>query len=139
MEFIPQDCWKTRSNQMDRFLLELDPEILFGIIFGETPSDMQQTDLLDKVIRGFNNKSIPNGKDGLDIRVISEDKGGVSGLCEYNTKDTRDLGERIEEVIDWEHSDCLDIEQLARQQSKALNSINSFNTHSTKLIDFKCK
>ena len=139
MESIPLDCWQTRSNQMDRFLLELDPEILFGISLGKVnPTCTQQKNLLDKVIRGFN-KSLPNGKDGVDIRVISEDKGGVSGLCEYNTKDTRDLGERIEEVIDWENSDCLDIDQLARQQSKALNSINSFNTHRTKLTDFMSK
>jgi len=125
MESIPSDSWQTRSNQMDRFLLELDPEILFGISLGKVvPTCTQQKNLLDKVIRGFN-KSLPNGKDGVDIRVISEEKGGVSGLCEYNTKDTRDLGERIEEVIDWENSDYLDIGQLARIN---INNIKPFNT-----------
>ena len=98
----------------------------------------QQRDLLDKVIRAFN-KSIPNGKDAVDIRRITEEKGGVSGLLEYNTKDSWKYGERIEEVIDWENSDCLDIGLLARQQSNALNSINSFNTQSTKLIEFMSK
>jgi hypothetical protein len=139
MESIPEDCWKTRSNQMDRFLLELDPEILFGISLGKVnPTCTQEKNLLDKVIRGFNN-SLPNGKDGVDIRLITKDKGGVSGLLEYNTKDSWKYGERIEEVIDWENSDCLDIGLLARQQHNALNSINSFNTHSTKLIDFMSK
>jgi len=123
---------------MDRFLLELNPEILFGINFGTNPTVNQQRDLLDKVIRGFNN-TLPNGKDAVDIEPITEEKGGVSGLLEYHTKESWKYGERIEEVIDWENSDCLDIDQLARQQSKALNSINSFNTHSTKLIDFMSK
>ena len=124
---------------MDRFLLELDPEILFGISLGKVnPTCTQQKNLLDKVIRGFNN-TLPNGKDAVDIRRISEEKGGVSGLLEYNTKDSWKYGERIEEVIDWENSDCLDIDLLARQQANALNSINSFNTHSTKLIDFMSK
>ena len=124
---------------MDRFLLELDPEILFGISLGKVnPTCTQEKNLLDKVIRGFN-KSLPNGKDAVDIRRITEEKGGVSGLLEYNTKDSWKYGERIEEVIDWENSDCLDIGLLARQQHNALNSINSFNTHSTKLIDFMSK
>ena len=129
MESIPLDSWQTRSNQMDRFLLELDPEILFGISLGKVvPTCTQQKNLLDKVIRGFN-KSLPNGKDGVDIRVISEEKGGVSGLCEYNTKDNWKFGERIEEVIDWERSDCLDIDLLARQEKQSQNSINIFNIH----------
>ena len=136
MESIPEHCWKTRSNQMDRFLLELDPEILFGISLGKTlPTCTQQKHLLDKIIRGFN-KSLPNGKDAVDIQKITENKGGVSGALEYNTKDSWKYGERIEEVIDWENSDCLDIELLARQQSKALNSINPFNTQSTNLLGF---
>ena len=138
MESIPYDCWKTRSNRMDRFLLELNPEILFGINFGTNPTVTQQRDLLEKVIRGFNN-TLPNGKDAVDIEPITEEKGGVSGLLEYNTKDSWKYGERIEEVIDWENSDCLDIGLLARQQHNALNSINSFNTNSTKLIDFMSK
>ena len=86
MESIPEICWKTRSNQMDKLLLELDPSIIFGINFGDSPSCIQQTNLLDKVIRIFN-KSIPNGKDAVDIEPIKEEKGGVSGLLEYNTKD----------------------------------------------------
>ena len=139
MESIPLDCWQTRSNQMDRFLLELDPEILFGISLGKVnPTCTQEKNLLDKVIRGFN-KSLPNGKDAIDIRRITEEKGGVSGLLEYNTKDSWKYGERIEEVIDWENSDYLDIGLLARQQHNALNSINSFNTNSTKSIDFMSK
>ena len=139
MESIPSTSWQTRSNQMDRFILELDPEILFGISLGNVnPSCIQQKNLLDKVIRGFN-KSLPNGKDGVDIEPITEEKGGVSGLLEYNTKDSWKYGERIEEVIDWENSDCLDIGLLARQQSKALNSINTFNSHSTNLLDFMSK
>ena len=138
MESIPEDCWKTRSNQMDRFILELDPSIIFGINFGDSPSCTQQTDLLDKVIRSFN-KSIPNGKDAVDIEPITEEKGGVSGLLEYNTKDNWKYGERIEEVIDWENSDCLDIELLARQQSNAINSIHSFNTQNTKLMELMSK
>ena len=139
MESLPLDCWQTRSRQMDQFLLELDPEILFGISLGKVvPSCSEQTDLLDKVIRGFNN-TLPNGKDAVDIQPISEEKGGVSGLLEYNTKDSWKYGERIEEVIDWENSDCLDIDLLARQQSKATNSINPFNTQSTNLIEFMSK
>jgi hypothetical protein len=128
MESIPLDSWKTRSNQMERFLLELDPEILFGIIFGSTPLYTHQKDLLVKVIRSFN-KSIPNGKDAVDIRRVSEDKGGVSGLLEYNTKDNWKFGERIEEVIDWENSDCLDIDLLARQDKQSKNSIKIFNDY----------
>ena len=123
---------------MDRFLLELNPEILFGINFGTNPTVTQQRDLLEKVIRGFNN-TLPNGKDAVDIEPITEEKGGVSGLLEYNTKDSWKYGERIEEVIDWENSDCLDIGLLARQQHNALNSINSFNTNRTKLTDFMSK
>ena len=128
MESIPEDCWKSRSNQMDKFLLELDPSIIFGINFGDTPSYRQQTDLLDKVIRGFN-KSIPNGKDAVDIRLITEEKGGVSGLLEYDTKDNWKYGERIEEVIDWENSDCLNIDQLARLENVRQNSIIDFTRH----------
>ena len=72
MESLPLDCWQTRSRQMDQFLLELDPEILFGISLGKVvPSCSEQTDLLDKVIRGFNN-TLPNGKDAVDIQPISE-------------------------------------------------------------------
>jgi len=128
MESIPENCWKTRSNQMDKFILELDPSIIFGINFGETPTVQNQSDLLDKVIRGFN-KSIPNGKDAIKIKPISEDLGGVKGLCVYNTKDTWRYGERIEEVIDWENSDCLDIEPLANLKNVKTNSINYFNRH----------
>ena len=128
MESIPEDCWKTRSNQMDKLLLELDPSIIFGINFGDSPSCTQQTDLLDKVIRDFN-KSIPNGKDAVDIRPLTEEKGGVSGLLEYNTKDNWKYGERIEEVIDWENSDCLNIDQLARLENVRQNSIIDFTRH----------
>ena len=128
MESIPADCWKTRSNQMDKILMELDPSIIFGINFGDTPSCRQQTDLLDKVIRRFN-KSIPNGKDAVNIKLISEDLGGVKGLCVYNTKDTWRHGERIEEVIDWENSDCLDIEPLAKLKNVRQNSIIDFSRH----------
>ena len=128
MESIPEDCWKTRSNQMDKLLLELDPSIIFGINFGESPSITQQTNLLDKVIRRFN-KSIPNGKDAVDIEPITEEKGGVSGLLEYDTKDNWKYGERIEEVIDWENSDCLNIDQLARLENVRQNSIIDFTRH----------
>ena len=128
MESIPEDCWKTRSNQMDKLLLELDPSIIFGINFGDSPSCTQQTDLLDKVIRDFN-KSIPNGKDAVDIEPITEEKGGVSGLLEYNTKDNWKYGERIEEVIDWENSDCLNIDQLAKLENVRQNSIIDFTRH----------
>ena len=128
MESIPEDCWKTRSNQMDKFLFELDPSIIFGINFGDIPSRTQQTNLLDKVIRSFN-KTIPNGKDAVDIRPISEEKGGVSGILEYNTKDNWKYGERIEEVIDWENSDCLNIDQLARLKNVRQNSIIDFTRH----------
>ena len=76
MESIPEDCWKTRSNQMDKFLLELDPSIIFGINFGDPPTCTQQTDLLDKVIRSFN-KSIPNGKDAVDIDHSQQRKGAL--------------------------------------------------------------
>ena len=128
MESIPEDCWKTRSNQMDKLLLELDPSIIFGINFGDSPSTTQQTNLLDKVIRSFN-KSIPNGKDAVDIEPITEEKGGVSGLLEYDTKDNWKYGERIEEVIDWENSDCLNIDQLARLENVRQNSIIDFTRH----------
>ena len=128
MESIPEDCWNSRSNQMDKILMELDPSIIFGINFGDIPSCTQQTDLLDKVIRRFNN-SIPNGKDAVDIEPIKEEKGGVSGLLEYNTKDNWKYGERIEEVIDWENSDCLDIDQLARIKNVRQNSIIDFTRH----------
>ena len=128
MESIPEDCWKTRSNQMDKLLLELDPSIIFGINFGDSPSCTQQTDLLNKVIRDFN-KSIPNGKDAVDIEPITEEKGGVSGLLEYNTKDNWKYGERIEEAIDWENSDCLNIDQLARLENVRQNSIIDFTRH----------
>jgi hypothetical protein len=121
MESIPNHCWKNRSNQMDKFILEVDPNILHNIVFGKMPSCSNQKDLLYKVIRGFNN-SIPNGKDGVDIRLITEEKGGVKGLCRYLTKDNWKYGERIEDVIDWENSDCLDIESLAR-----LDKTNSIN------------
>ena len=128
MESIPDDCWKSRSNQMDKFLLDIDPSILFGINFGDNPTDSQQTDLLDKVIRSFN-KSIPNGKDAVKIKPISEDLGGVKGLCVYNTKDTWRHGERIEEVIDWENSDDLDIEPLAELKNVRQNTIIDFTRH----------
>tara|TARA_S200002703_G_scaffold27066_1_gene23198 strand:- start:1509 stop:2174 length:666 start_codon:yes stop_codon:yes gene_type:complete len=128
MESIPEDCWKTRSNQMDKILMELDPSIMFGINFGDLPTVSQQTDLLDKVIRSFN-KSIPNGKDAVKIKLISEDLGGVKGLCVYNTKDNWRHGERIEEVIDWENSDCLDIEPLAKLKNVRQNSIIDFTRH----------
>ncbi len=128
MESIPEDCWKTRTNQMDKFILELDPSILFGINFGETPTVQNQSDLLDKVIRGFN-LSIPNGKDAVDIRPLTAEKGGITGALEYNTKDNWKYGERIEEVIDWENSDCLNIEQLAKLENVKTNSINYFNRH----------
>ena len=128
MESIPEDCWKTRSNQMDKFLLELDPSIIFGINFGDPPSCTQQTDLLDRVIRSFN-KSIPNGKDAVDIRPLTTEKGGITGALEYNTKDNWKYGERIEEVIDWENSDCLNIDQLARLKNVRQNSIIDFTRH----------
>ena len=128
MESIPEDCWKTRSNQMDKFLLELDPSIIFGINFGDTPTVTQQTDLLNKVIRGFN-KSIPNGQDAVDIQPLTAEKGGITGVLEYNTKDNWKYGERIEEVIDWENSDCLNIEQLAELENVKTNSISYFNRH----------
>jgi len=108
--------------------MELDPSIIFGIKFGDTPSIIQQNHLLDKVIRSFNN-SIPNGKDAVKIKLISEDLGGVKGLCVYNTKDTWRHGERIEEVIDWENSDCLDIEPLAKLKNVRQNSIIDFSRH----------
>ena len=51
MESLPLDCWQTRSRQMDQFLLELDPEILFGISLGKVvPSCSEQTDLLDNCL-----------------------------------------------------------------------------------------
>ena len=128
MESIPEDCWKTRSNQMDKFLLELDPSIIFGINFGDTPTVTQQTDLLNKMIRGFN-KSIPNGQDAVDIQPLTAEKGGITGVLEYNTKDNWKYGERIEEVIDWENSDCLNIEQLAELENVKTNSISYFNRH----------
>lgn len=121
MESIPNHSWRNRSNQMDKFILEVDPNILHNIVFGKSPSVTNQKHLLNKVIRGFNN-SIPNGKDGVDIRLITEEKGGVKGLCRYLTKDNWQYGERIEEVIDWENSDDLDIDSLAR-----LDKTNSIN------------
>ena len=54
----------------------------------------------------------------------------MKGLCVYNTKDNWKHGERIEEVIDWENSDCLDIKPLA--ELKMLDKTQSSTSPDTK-------
>jgi hypothetical protein len=124
----PESLWRNRSNQLDRFLLELDPTILFACNFGEYPTVTQKKDLLNKVIRGFN-QSIPNGKDSVDITPITEDAGGVKGTLDYATKDSWKYGERIENVIDWENSDFVNIEHLSRLRNERQSIQYDFTRH----------
>jgi hypothetical protein len=116
-EGIPDEVWKYRSPQLDTFLLEIDPAINRACNDGYSPTLKQQGELLDKVFRSFN-RSIPTGRNGLNIKTIDPDEGGVSGLVQYITKDIEDLNRSPGEVIDWKNSKALRVSAPKDQPDK---------------------
>ena len=83
VESPPETIWKNPWERLERFMLELSPEMVFACKF-DRPSEEQIMQLLKKVISGHNNK-IPNGNKGSKYLPVSY----VDGLLSYCTKQNR--------------------------------------------------
>lgn len=99
IEDASKNRWNKPSNGMTTLLLNLDPASVFGIKMMRTaPSAELKEKLLAKATRDFN-QSVPNGYIGTDVRPITEERGGLTGLIEYLTKQV-DLFHPAYEVVD---------------------------------------
>lgn len=99
IEDASEERWNQPSNGMTTLILKLDPASVFGMKMMRTaPSSELKEKLLAKATRDFN-QSVPNGYIGTDVRPITEERGGISGLIEYLTKQV-DLFHPAYEVVD---------------------------------------
>lgn len=104
-----EDCSKERwlkpSSGMMTLLLNLDPATVFGIKMSKEPPDQEVKEkLLAKAVRDLN-QSVPNGYLGTDVRPLTEERGGVTGVIHYLTKQV-DQFHPAYEVIDVANSKC---------------------------------
>jgi len=104
MEDIPAEVWKNPTKRMERFMLELSPEMWFACKWNNV-SEKNKMDLLKKVVKGFNHQSIPNGRKGTRYDKVFN----LDGLLSYCTKQNRNNIPN-EYVIDLMNSDGLDNE-----------------------------
>lgn len=103
IEDVSKGRWSEPSNGMMNLMLNLDPVAAFGMKMMKTaPSAELKEKLLAKATRDFN-QSVPNGYIGTDVRPITEERGGLSGLIEYLTKQV-DLFHPAYEVVDVSNS-----------------------------------
>ena len=81
-----QERWLEPSGGMMTLLLNLDPAAAFGMkMTREPPTPEVKEKLLAKVARDLN-QSVPNGYLGTDVKPVTEERGGISGLIHYLTK-----------------------------------------------------
>lgn len=105
---IPDYRWLNPTTQMQTFMLELSPEMLFRCLSGEVPSVKDKMNLMQKVIKGLH-ASTPNGELGLRLMPIHN----VEGLLSYCTKQNQGNIPH-EYVIDSGNSSHLDDEFIRR-------------------------
>ena len=119
-EPAPTD-WNYLPNTLEQVVLKVAPDALFAINFSNEPTEEQKIKILKSVCRIC--KSVPNGKDGLDIRPIHN----VEKLIAYCTKQIK-TQEQSYEVIDYENSD-LDNKVLAHSSNQ--------NDHRLQVLPFR--
>jgi hypothetical protein len=103
VEDATNERWKEPSNGMMNLLLNLDPTAAFAMKMNlETPNEEVKGKLLCKVCRVLM-QSVPNGYIGSDATPITEDRGGITGLINYLTKQV-DMFHPAYEVIDVSNS-----------------------------------
>ena len=113
VEGIPEQAWQSPTNQMERFMLELDPEMVFASKFGSQPSEENKMELLKKVVKGLHHKKVPNGAKGKKYLNITN----VDGLLSYCTKQNH-KNVPYEYVIDTMNSSGLDNEWYRRNYGR---------------------
>jgi len=103
VEDTTNERWKEPSNGMMNLMLNLDPTAAFGMKMKlETPNEEVKGKLLCKVSRDLM-QSVPNGYLGTDATPITEDRGGITGVIHYLTKQV-DMFHPAYEVIDVSNS-----------------------------------
>ena len=99
IEDASENRWLEPSNGMMALMLNLDACSAFGMKMArQEPSPELKEKLLAKATRDFN-RSVPNGYLGTDVKPLTEERGGITGLIHYLTKQV-DLVHPAYEVVD---------------------------------------
>ena len=115
--------WLEPSTAMTNFMLKLDEAAAFGMKMRlAEPTPELKGKLLCKVARDLNH-AVSNGYLGTDVRPVSEERGGISGLVEYLTKQL-DIFHPAYELIDVSNSD-IDPKPLLKLYDAA-NKVNRY-------------
>ena len=77
---IPRETWLNPTPRMEKWMLEVDPEMVFSVKFGVEPTPQQKMELVKKVLRKLQPNSVAQGGLGIDMREIY-DLEGVLSYC----------------------------------------------------------
>lgn len=77
---IPRETWLNPTPRMEKWMLEVDPEMVFSVKFGVEPTPQQKMELVKKVLRKLQPTSVAQGSLGIDMREIY-DLEGVLSYC----------------------------------------------------------
>ena len=74
---IPRETWLNPTPRMEKWMLEVDPEMVFSVKFGVEPTPQQKMELVKKVLRKLQPTSVAQGSLGIDMREIYDLEGSL--------------------------------------------------------------
>lgn len=75
---VPTERWLNPTARMEKWMLELNPEMVFSARFGQVPPLEQQMELVKVVLQRLRSKSTAQGSLGVDVREVYELEGALS-------------------------------------------------------------
>ena len=119
LEDIPESRWLNPTTQMQKWMSESDPEMLFCCLTGILPTVHQRKRFIQRVIKSLHH-STPNGFLGMNLVPIHN----LEGLLSYCTKQNHhNIPQHY--VIDTKNSSGLDDDFIRRLHSHVRKQIVS--------------